>query len=316
REGWVFLDDKNIYVGIRLWEPDSSKRVLSDMRRDAFNLYNNDHVAILFDTFHDHRNGLGFSSNAQGGLFDWQTTNEQPSPNWNSLWDARTANFEGGWTVEFRIPFRSIRFAESGQAWGVNIRRMGRWKNEISYLAPFPVSWGRRGLNKLSDAGSLFGIEVPTKLRNLDVKPYALGAVNTNTLATPPVNDRIDIDLGVDAKWGITQSLVADFTYHTDFAQVEADESQVNLSRFSVLFPEKRDFFLEGQDVFNFGGANPNQGPAGAQAIPMGGAGGPTNNLTPFVFFSRRIGLQNNTVVPIDGGARLLGRTRNYHIRH
>jgi hypothetical protein len=315
-EGWVFFDEKNIYVGIRLWETDSSKRVMSDMRRDAFNLYNNDHIAILFDTFHDHRNGFGFSSNAQGGLFDWQTTNEQPSPNWNSLWDARTADFEGGWTVEFRIPFRSIRFAEGGPAWGINVRRMVRWKNEISYLSPVPVSWGRRGLNKLSNAGSLLGIEVPAKLRNFDVKPYALGAVNTNRLSTPPVNDKGDIDLGVDAKWGLTQSLVADLTYHTDFAQVEDDESQVNLSRFSVLFPEKRDFFLEGQDVFNFGGANPNQpgGGAGQTAVPGGGGGGPPNNLTPFLFFSRRIGLQNNVVVPIDGGARLIGRTGNYQI--
>ncbi len=313
-EGWVFFDDKNIYVALRLWETDSSKRVMSDMRRDAFNLYNNDHVAILFDTFHDHRNGFGFSSNAQEGLFDWQTTNEQPSPNWNSLWDARTANFEGGWTVEFRIPFRSIRFAEGGPAWGINIRRMVRWKNEISYLSPVPVSWGRRGLNKLSNAGSLLGIEVPTKLRNLDVKPYALGAVNTNKLSAPPVNNDGDVDLGVDAKWGLTQSLVADLTFHTDFAQVEDDESQVNLSRFSVLFPEKRDFFLEGQDVFSFGGANPNQQAGGPTAVPGPGGGGPPTNLTPFVFFSRRIGLQNNTVVPIDGGARLIGRTGPYQI--
>jgi hypothetical protein len=313
-EGWLFFDDDHIYVAVRLWETDSSKRVMSDMRRDAFNLYNNDHVAILFDTFHDHRNGFGFSSNAQGGLFDWQTTNEQPSPNWNGLWEARTANFDGGWTVEFRIPFRSIRFAEGGHVWGINVRRMVRWKNEVSYLSPVPVAWGRRGLNKLSDAGSLVGLDVPIKLRNLDVKPYALGAVTTNRLASPPINDATDIDLGVDAKWGITQSLVADLTYHTDFAQVEDDEGQVNLTRFSVLFPEKRDFFLEGQDVFLFGGANPNQG-GGLQAIQGGGqGGGAVNNLTPFLFFSRRIGLQNNSVIPIDGGARLIGRTGAFQI--
>src|SRR5262245_30644916 len=316
-EGWVFFDDDNLYVGVRLWEADSSKRVMSDMRRDAFNLYNNDHVAILFDTFHDRRNGFGFSSNAQGGLFDWQTTNEQPSPNWNGLWEARAADFDGGWTVEFRIPFRSIRFAEGAHVWGMNIRRMVRWKNEVSYLSPVPVAWGRRGLNKLSDAGSLYQLDVPAKLRNLDVKPYLLGAVTTNKLSSPQVLNRADIDAGVDAKWGITQSVVADLTYHTDFAQVEDDESQVNLTRFSVLFPEKRDFFLEGQDVFSFGGANPNQGGfGGPQAIQGGGgnSGGSLNNLTPFLFFSRRIGLQNNVVVPIDGGARLIGRTGGYQI--
>jgi hypothetical protein len=314
-EGWVFYDDKNLYVGVRLWETDSSKRVMSDMRRDAFNLYNNDHIAVLFDTFHDRRNGFGFSSNAQGGLFDWQTTNEQPSPNWNGLWDARTANFEGGWTVEFRIPFRSIRFAEGGHTWGINLRRMVRWKDEISYLSPVPVSWGRRGLNKLSNAGALVGLDLPSKLRNFDVKPFALGAVNTNRVASPPFENKGDIDLGVDAKWGITQSLVSDLTVHTDFAQVEDDESQVNLTRFSVLFPEKRDFFLEGQDVFSFGGANPNQGGFGPQAIQGGGGGGGGGTpLTPFLFFSRRIGLQNNAVIPIDGGARLIGRAGAYQI--
>ncbi|MGH9657549.1 MAG: DUF5916 domain-containing protein, partial [Bryobacteraceae bacterium] len=196
---------------------------------------------------------------------------------------------------------------------------MVRWKNEVSYLSPVPLSWGRRGLNKLSDAGSLTGIQAPTNLRNLDVKPYALGAVVTNKQATPPIENVDDLDLGVDAKWGITQSLVADLTFHTDFAQVEDDEGQVNLTRFSVLFPEKRDFFLEGQDVFSFGGmggmfGGGGGGGFGPQAIQGGGGGGGGNNVTPILFFSRRIGLQNNTVVPIDGGARLIGRGGGYQI--
>lgn len=317
-EAWVFFDDDNVYLSARLWETDSSRRVMSDMRRDSFNLYNNDHLAVLLDTFNDHRNGFGFAANAQGGMFDWQNTNEQMSPNWNGLWDVRAADFDGGWTVEFRIPFRSVRFQEGGRTWGMNIRRMVRWKNEVSYLSPVPLSWGRRGLNKLSSAGPLVGIEVPAKLRNLDVKPYVLGASATNRRSTPPFSNRGDIDLGVDAKWGITQSLVTDLTFHTDFAQVEDDEAQVNLTRFSVLFPEKRDFFLEGQDVFNFAGtgANPGGGGFGPQAIQGfgGGGGGGGNNVTPIVFFSRKIGLQNNLEVPIDAGARLLGRGGGYQI--
>jgi hypothetical protein len=316
-EVWIFYDDKNIYVGARMHETDSSKRVTSDMRRDASNLYNNDHIAVMFDTFNDRRNAFGFSANAQGGMFDWQVTNEQPSNNWNGLWEVKTANFDGGWTVEFLIPFRSMRFKEGATEWGVNFRRMVRWKNELTFLSQVPISWGRRGLSKVSSVGTLVGLESPTHLRNLDVKPYALGSSTTNRRSTPALHNKGDAEFGVDAKWGITQSIVTDITYNTDFAQVEDDEAQVNLTRFSVLFPEKRDFFLEGQDVFNFAGAGANQGGGGQgpTAIPMGGGGGGGNtNVTPIVFFSRRIGLQSNQVVPILGGGRLIGRGDGFQV--
>ena len=303
-EVWVFFDDKNVYVSARLWETEPGRRVTSDMRRDASNMYNNDHFGVLFDTFKDGRNAFGFSANSQGGMFDWQVTNEQPSNNWNGLWNVRAADFEGGWSVEFVIPFRSMRFKEGTTSWGINFRRMVRWRNEVSYLSPVPLAWGRRGLSKVSSAGPLVGIEVPSKLRNLDIKPYALGSNATNKLATPAIDNDLTAEFGVDAKWGITQQLFADFTYNTDFAQVEDDEAQVNLTRFSVLFPEKRDFFLEGQDVFNFAGAGSNQGGGG---IPLATQSNPTNN-TPVVFFSRRIGLQGGAVVPILAGARMLGR--------
>ena len=153
----------------------------------------------------------------------------------------------------------------------------------------------------MSNAGTLVGLDSPGKLRNLDVKPYVLGSDVTNNLATPAVRHDGTADFGVDAKWGITQSVVTDFTYNTDFAQVEDDEAQVNLTRFSVLFPEKREFFLEGQGVFNFAGGGANQGNGG---IPQATQNQPTNN-TPVLFFSRRIGLQSNAVIPILGaGAR------------
>ena len=312
---WVFFDDKNIYVSARLWETHPDRRVTSDMRRDASNLYNNDHIAVMFDTFDDRRNAFGFSSNAQGGMFDWQVTNEQPSNNWNGLWEVKTANFDQGWTVEMVIPFRSMRFKEGSQEWGINFRRMVRWRNELTFLSQVPISWGRRGLSKVSSVGTLVGLESPTKLQNLDVKPYALGSGTTNHRSTPPLSNHGAAEFGVDAKWGITQSVVTDFTYNTDFAQVEDDEAQVNLTRFSVLFPEKRDFFLEGQDVFNFAGAGSNQGGGGQGPTAInGGGGGGSSSVTPIVFFSRRIGLQNNKVIPILGGARLLGRGDGYQI--
>jgi len=313
-EVWVFFDDKNIYVGARLWETHPDRRVTSDMRRDASNMYNNDHLAVLFDTFDDGRNGFGFSSNAQGGMFDWQVTNEQPSNNWNGLWDVKTATFDQGWTVEFVIPFRSMRFKEGSQEWGINVRRMVRWRNELTFLSQVPISWGRRGLSKVSSVGTLVGLESPTRMTNVDVKPYALGSTTTNHRSVPALSNHGAGEFGVDAKWGITQSIVTDFTYNTDFAQVEDDEAQVNLTRFSVLFPEKRDFFLEGQDVFNFAGAGANQGGGGQGPTAINTGGGGASNVTPIVFFSRRIGLQNGQVIPILGGARLLGRGNGFQV--
>ena len=300
-EVWLFYDDKNIYIGARLHESEPTRRVASEMRRDSFNSFNNDHLAVIFDTFNDHRNGFGFAANRLGGMFDWSATNEQPSPNWNGLWWSQAADFEGGWTIEMRIPFRSIRFREGSTTWGVNFRRMVRWKNEISYLNVVPRSWGRRGLNKLSSEATLTGLETPRRGANIDLKPYVLGSMLTNRLASPAFSNRGDANFGGDAKWGITQQLVADFTYNTDFAQVEDDEAQVNLTRFSLFFPEKRDFFLEGQDAFAFGGVG-------------GGGGGGNNNPTPILFYSRRIGLVNGGVAPIIGGARVLGRAGAWQV--
>ncbi|MDP1571205.1 MAG: DUF5916 domain-containing protein [Vicinamibacterales bacterium] len=302
-EVWVFFDDEYMYVSARLWETEPSRRVMSDLQRDSMNLYNNDHFGIMFDTFYDRRNGYYFYANAQGGMQDGSLTNEQPNNNWNGLWDVRTAEFDGGWTAEFRVPFRSMRFREGAGVWGLNFRRMVRWRNETSFLTPIPRSWGRRGFTKVSSAGTLTGFTPPPKGRNLDIKPYALGSLLTNHLATPPVTNARDGEFGVDVKWGVTQTLVADLTYNTDFAQVEDDEQQVNLTRFSLFFPEKREFFLEGQDVFSFGGGGGGMG---------GGMMGPNN--TPVLFFSRRIGLTDGQVVPIRAGGRLLGRAGRYQI--
>ena len=170
-ETWVFFDDEHIYVAARCWEADPSRRVTSDMRRDAFNTYNNDHFGVMFDTFYDRRNGYSFYANAQGGMVDAIITNEMPNNNWNGIWEVRTGTFEEGWTIEFRIPFRSLRFREGSNLWGINFRRMVRWKNEISFLTPIAASYNRRGLIMASFAGTLVGIEPPSGLRNVDVKP-------------------------------------------------------------------------------------------------------------------------------------------------
>ncbi len=313
-EVWVFFDDTNIYVSARLWETEPGRRVANEMRRDSFNLYNNDHFAVQFDTFYDRRNGYGFFVNQLGGLADSQVINEQPNPNWNTLWDARTAEFDGGWTVEMQVPFRSLRFKEGGDTWGINFRRLVRWNNESTFLTLVPQSWGRRGMNKVSSGGTLVGLETPSRLRNFDIKPYTLGSNLTNRVANPPIDRDQNAEFGVDAKWAISQSVVADFTYNTDFAQVEDDEAQVNLTRFSLFFPEKREFFLEGQDYFNFGaGTFVGGGGGGGGGFGGGGFGG-GNNPAPLLFYSRRIGLSNGQPVPILGGARLLGRGGGFQV--
>ena len=297
-EVWVGYDEDAIYVGARLWESDSSKRVTSDMRRDASNLYNNDHFAILLDTFYDRRNGYAFFANAQGGMSDLQVTNESPISDWNAVWETRAANFDQGWTIEFRIPFRSIRFQENSRIWGINFRRLVRWRSEASFLTHMSAAYARNGLYRTASAATLVGIETPRGLRNIDVKGYALGSTITNRTATPAISNRGDGEFGADVKWGVTQNSLADFTYNTDFAQVEDDEQQVNLTRFSLLFPEKREFFVEGSQFFTFGTQGGNFG----------------NAELPTLFFSRSIGLQNGGAVPIVGGARLMGKSGPYRI--
>ncbi len=303
---WVFFDADHVYVSARNWETNTGRRVMSDMQRDARNLYNNDHFGVMFDTFRDHRNGYYFYANAQGGMSDGQIGNESPNSNWNGLWEVRTANFDGGWTIEFKFPFRSVRFDESGTAWGINFRRIVRWKNEVSFLTPIARSIGRSGLLRVSLAGTVVGLEPPQGLRNIDVKPYLSGSRLTNRTAAPPITGQRNGDVGVDVKWGVKQNVVADLTYNTDFAQVEDDEAQVNLTRFSVFFPEKREFFLEGQDSFSFGGDGFGGGGGG------GGGFGPGN--APVLFYSRRIGLANGRAVPIVGGGRVVGRAGGFQI--
>ena len=312
-EAWIVFDETYVYVSARLYEADREHRVARDMRRDSPNLYNNDHFAVMLDTFNDHRNGYGFATNSLGALFDFYATNEQPSSNWNGLWESRASNFDGGWSVEIRIPFRTLRVQAGSDTWGVNLRRMSRWKNETSFLSAVPRSWGRRALNKVSSAATLTGIAAPDAGLNLDVKPYALGSQLTNRAATPAVNNKRDGNVGLDVKWGITPQLVADLTVHTDFAQVEDDDAQVNLTRFSLFVPEKREFFLEGQDAFAFGGVGGGGGAGPGGNFNSSGVHN-TTDLSPILFYSRRIGLVSGTIAPIEGGARLLGKSGGWQV--
>ena len=308
-EAWIMFDDTNVYVSARIWDSaPESEWIANEMRRDTNQLRQNDTFTVFFDTFYDRRNGVNFYTNPLGARADQQFTNEGNSnSDWNPVWDVRTGRFDGGWTAEMEIPFKSLRYRSgSPQLWGVQLRRAIRRKNEWVHLTRLPISSGGRsgssGIFRVSAAGTLVGIEPPTTSRNIEIKPYAIGGLTTDVNASPPKDGERDGDFGLDVKVGITQNLTADFTYNTDFAQVEVDEQQVNLTRFSLFFPEKREFFLEGRGIFGFARGGSGGGFGGGGGGFFGGGNAPT------LFYSRRIGLQGGAVVPILGGGRVTGK--------
>ena len=217
-----------------------------------------------------------------------------PTSTGNPIWDVRTGRFDGGWTIEMEIPFKSLRFPQgASQVWGLQFARRIRRKSESTFLTPVPIQ-SVPGEMRISAAGTLTGVEVPPGSRRFEVKPYAIGSLATDVNAVPLVSNDGDGDVGFDVKYGLTQNLTADVTYNTDFAQVEVDEQQVNLTRFSLFFPEKREFFLESRGTFDFGrGARFGGGGGGRGGTrrPSGG-GFSGGGDVPTIFFSRRIGLE------------------------
>ena len=304
-ELWVTFDRDRVYVSFRCWETHPERLMANDMRRDSPVIYQqgNDAVAFMFDTFYDRRSGAIFNINPSGGRTDGQFTNErQYNGDWNPVWEVKVGRFEQGWTVEAAIPFKSLRYRPGrAQTWGFQARRNHGWKNEISFLTRLPAGRGTGGMQQASFAATMVGLEVPPGSRNLEIKPYAISNLTTDLRAAPAISNDLSADVGVDLKYGVTQNLTADFTYNTDFAQVEADEQQVNLTRFSLFFPEKREFFLENQGTFAFGGA----ATTGQMA---------SSSDTPILFYSRRIGLNEGRAVPLQTGARLTGRLGRYSL--
>jgi hypothetical protein len=311
-EVWIGFDDENVYVSAKIYDsagPDGW--VANEMRRDSQQLRENDHFAVFFDTYYDRRNALAFSATPIGGFSDFQITNEgNPNMDWNPLWETRSALFDGGWGVEMAIPFSSLRYRPGrDQVWGIQMRRSVLRNNEWIFVRALPIAVGASGTGatfRVSMYGTLVGIEAPPSRRNLEVKPYAIAGVRTDRQAVEPFSNDAYGDGGLDVKYGITENLTADFTVNTDFAQVEVDEQQVNLTRFSISFPEKREFFLESRGVFDFGaGASGGGGGGGG----FGGGGAPT------LFYSRRVGIQGGgTVVPILGGGRVTGKVGSFDV--
>ena len=308
----VLFTDDTIYFGIVCYDEDPSGIIVSDSRRDS-SMNNADSFQMVLDTFSDRQNGFVFGTTPAGQEYDGQVTDEGGGRslfgggggggfsrgsgggfnlNWDGAWQVRTSTSDVGWSAEFAIPFRTIRFpARENQSWGVNFQRNIRRRNETAFWAPLPRQYN---LYRVSMAGQLAGVTTPANATgNLQLTPYIVGEIATRDAA--PDRDPLALgDVGVDLKFSVTSGLTLDATYNTDFAQVEVDNQQINLDRFNLFFPEKRPFFLENAGVFSVN----NQGPASGMNL------GQTE-----LFFSRRIGITDaGAQIPILGGARLSGK--------
>ena len=290
---WIFFDNENVYVSFRCWDSHPERLVVNELRRDHLNISENDLVGVGFDTFLDGRNALTFTLTPAGARLDGEVADErQFNIDWNPVWSVATGRFEGGWTAEAAIPFKSLRYRSGReQVWGLQVYRQIRWKNEVAYFTSLPPDMAKRGLFMWSLAGRLEGLEVPAGARRLELRPYASASLSADATVSPAVSNDLEANAGLDVKIGLTENLAANVTVNTDFGQVEADEQQVNLTRFSLFFPEKREFFLENRGAFTFAGGTLH----GASDIPT-------------LFYSRRIGLNQGRVVPIRAGGRLTGR--------
>ena len=292
----VIYTSDTLYIGAVCYDNEPEKIIVSDSRRDA-SLDETDAFRIILDTYHDKQNGFVFGTNPAGIEYDGQVANEGEGSgfggrqrggsgggfniNWDGSWEVRTKISEIGWSAEFAIPFRTLRFSKKAeQTWGVNFQRNIRRRNETAFWAQLPRQYN---LYRLSLAGELRGLQLRTP-RNLKVMPYVLGEGDKNFAEN--LDADWDNEIGLDAKYSITPSLTLDATYNTDFAQVEVDEQQINFDRFNLFFPEKRPFFLENSGLFSVGSAG---------EVEM--------------FFSRRIGIDDEgRQIPIVGGGRVSGK--------
>jgi len=289
----VLYDDKTLYIGVWAYDSDPAHIVASEMKRDS-RLAKGDQIKITLDTFHDHRNAFYFSTNPLGALKDANSVEEGRTINydWNAVWENKTSVDDRGWYVEIAIPLSQLRFTggPGDTVWGLNLCRIVIRKNEESYWVPFPREWQSLGLARMSGAGILKGLTNLTPRRRVELVPFAAPHVLRDYDAGTPT--RAVKDYGFDAKVGLSQSFNADVTYKTDFAQVEADQEVVNLSRFSLFFPEKRQFFTESAGIFDYSQNTANLSGPGLLTL----------------FYSRRVGLQDGHEIPILGGARVTGR--------
>ena len=287
----IAFTNKNLYVGVICFDKEPEKIVVSDSKRDS-NLNDDDSFLFILDTYNDQQNGFLFGTNSMGVEYDAQIDNEGEGNyqqggvvggtniNWDASWEVKTETGDYGWSAEFSIPLRTIRFASGkNKTWGINFQRNISKTSEIAYWSPLPIQFE---IKRLSLAGKMNGVSLKSP-KNLKLFPYGLTQNINDKSNNSKVNSQ---EFGVDLKYSLTPGLTLDMTYNTDFAQVEVDEQQVNLDRFNLFFPEKRAFFLENAGQFSVGSPGEVD-----------------------LFFSRRIGLSDDgSVVPIIGGSRISGK--------
>lgn len=286
-EIYVVYDAENLYIGAKLFDSNPSGILASQKRRNQ-GLGADDRFMWILDTFNDGRNAYFFETNpaalrGDGLLTVGQGTNLNKS--WDGIWDVRTSITDEGWIVEVQIPFRSLDFNPENSNWGINFQRTIRRKNEEIVWS----GWRRhQGLFRPQNAGTVSGLIGLSQGIGLEVTPYFSSKGNRSWAEPGEVSETGEVDAGFDASYSITPSIRASLTINTDFAETEVDQRRVNLTRFPLVFPEQRSFFLEGASIFNFA---------------------PRSGVTPF--FSRNIGLVDGDPIPVTGGLRLLGREGN-----
>ncbi|MBZ0198617.1 MAG: carbohydrate binding family 9 domain-containing protein, partial [Ignavibacteriaceae bacterium] len=280
----ILYDEDNIYVSFFCYDDEPSKIIARELKLDG-KWSGDDNVAIFFDTFNDDRNAYWFGTNPLGMRDDILLTgNHGMNESWHGVWDVRSAATDSGWSTEMVFPFSTFKFYDiEKQIWGINFyRKIQRFNEEVQWEG---YAANQNFFNP-AYGGTLLGIKGIKRGTPIYLKPFVTGGAQLNADAKNYVHKP-----GLDIKYGITETLSLDLTFNTDFAQVESDRARINLTRFPLFFPEKRDFFLEGSSVFSFS---------------LGG----NNNL----FYSRRIGLSKGEEIPIIGGAKLVGRTKGAEI--
>lgn len=301
----IVVTADTLYVGVVCYDTEPDGIIVADARRDS-PLDDTDSFRLILDTYRDRQNGFVFGTNPAGIEYDGQVTNEGQGGgglsnaqmqmggsgsgfnlNWDGAWEVRARISDVGWSAEFAIPFKTLRYPGGAeQVWGVNFQRNIRRRNERAYWAPIPRQFT---ITRVSLAGSVERIQVPA-FRNLKAIPYVLG--NLTASGDLPVSSTVLGDVGLDVKYNLTPSLTLDATVNTDFAQVEVDDQQVNLDRFNLFFPEKRPFFLENAGFFAVG--NPGE-------VDL--------------FFSRQIGISpDGSPIPILAGGRVSGKVGAWNV--
>ena len=283
----ILVDAESILFGFRCFDPEPDKIAVHTLARDG-ELVGDDHIAIALDTFLDGRTGYVFRLNAAGARQDGLIYEaETESSDWDGIWEGRARKTDDGWTAEVMLPAETLRFTPGAAAWGLNIERFVprsrltlRWQG-ISLDATF---------TDMRRTGRLSGLESLEQGLGLTLSPYGLVRYEWQL---EPAEDKTEPDAGLDVTYNLTPGLTGVLTVNTDFAETDADVQQINLTRFPLLYPEKRSFFLEGANMFDFGTG------IGESFIP---------------FFSRRVGLFEGRRVPILAGVKVLGRTGRWGI--